>query len=146
MGNGLSEGYNRTLLDMLGTLHELMFGRKPRLPIGAMFDMPTIEVAGTTSQGNYAKEIRQRIRTTQEVVNKVTESARAKQKEYYYRKAKAAKINIGDAVLVKIPAFNGKHKIEERFEQDTYTVVRQSKKPMYMEGKLRKLHLETRGP
>lgn len=42
-------------------------------------------------------------------MNKVKEKAQAKQKEYYDRKAKAVKIGVGDAVLVKIIAFDDKH-------------------------------------
>ena len=91
MGNPIPERFNRTLLNMLGTLepekksdwkkylpsltyaynctkhettkvspHELMFGRKPRLPIDAMFDTPVQEVSQTTKE--YVEQLKKRMK------------------------------------------------------------------------------------
>ena len=46
-------------------------------------------------------------------------------KSVYDRKAKSPRIQIGDKVLVKILKFEGKHKIEDIYENDIYTVVGQ---------------------
>lgn len=154
MGNPIPERFNRTLLNMLGTLepdkkpdwkkylpsltyaynctkhettkmspHELMFGRKPRLPIDSMFDTPVQEVSNTTK--DYIEALKKRMKTAQDIANKVTQEARAKMKIIYDRKARAPRIQIGDKVLVKILKFEGKHKIEDRYENDIYTVVGQ---------------------
>ena len=49
----------------------------------------------------------------------------SKQKHSYDRKAKAAKISVGNRVLLKKLAFTGKHKIEDKFEEDLYLVIDQ---------------------
>ena len=155
MGNPIPERFNRTLLNMLGTLepdkksdwkkylpsltyaynctkhettkvspHELMFGRKPRLPIDSMFDTPVQEVSNHTTK-EYIEGLKKRMKTAQDIAQRVTEEARIKMKTVYDRKARAPKICVGDKVLVKILKFEGKHKIEDRYEDDIYTVVGQ---------------------
>ena len=37
------------------------------------------------------------------------------------------KISVGDKVLVKKLSFEGKHKIQDKFEEDVYTVIEQSR-------------------
>ena len=154
MGNPIPERFNSTLLNMLGTLepdkkadwkkylpsltyaynctkhettkmspHELMFGRKPRLPIDSMFDTPIQEVSKTTK--NYVEALKKRMKTAQDIANKVTQEASAMMKTVHDKKARAPMISIGDKVLVKILKFEGKHEIEDRYENDIYTVVGQ---------------------
>ena len=48
-----------------------------------------------------------------------------KQKEQFNKRAKASKIVVGDRVLIKIVAFDWKHKISDKFKVDVYTVVEQ---------------------
>ena len=73
--------------------------------------------------------------------------AKTKQKYYYDIKARAAKVKPGDQVLVKILAFDGKHKIADKFEEELYTVIDQNKEdiPVYKlrgndTGKIKHLH------
>ena len=54
-----------------------------------------------------------------------TDKAKRKQKRYYDRKATAIKLAIGGKVLVKRVAFDGKHKISDRFEDETYVDIDQ---------------------
>lgn len=57
-------------------------------------------------------------------------------------------MKIGDRVLVKIVAFEGKHKLADRWEQDPYIVIGQpnENKPVFVvkkengEGRRRTLH------
>ena len=127
----MTEGFNRTLISMLGTLeidkkknwkqflaplvhayncirhestgyspYQLLFGREPRLPVDIAFglkDMPE--------------------------VRKNADKARQKQKSVNDLKAKAAKLEIGDRVLVKNLAFDGKHKIADKWTKDVYVVT-----------------------
>ena len=155
MGNPIPERFNRTLLNMLGTLeldkktdwkkylpsltyaynctrhettkispHELMFGRKPRLPIDSLFDTPVEDVSSQTTK-EYIEGLKKRMKATQDIVNKVMEQARIKMKAGYDKKARSAQICVGDKVLVKILKFEGKHKIEDRYEDTIYTVESQ---------------------
>ena len=50
---------------------------------------------------------------------------RERQKKNYDRKVKHVKIEVGDKVLVKRLAFDGKHKIQDKFEEEVYTVTEQ---------------------
>ena len=101
-----------------------MFGKKPRLPIDSMFDTPVQEVSNQTTK-EYIEGLKKRMKTAHEIAQRVTEEARLKMKTVYDRKARAPKICVGDKVLVKILKFEGKHKIEDRYEDDIYTVVGQ---------------------
>ena len=157
MGNGLAERFNRTLLNMLGTLEnsqkkdwkkyvpslvyaynctphettkvapfERMFGRKPKLPIDSVFQTDT-ERALPKDTNEYLKDLKDRIQTTQNIVKQHAEDAQKRQKKQFDKKAEASKISIGDYVLVKILAFEGKHKIADKFEEEVYEVVDQSR-------------------
>ncbi|XP_046562870.1 uncharacterized protein LOC124271745 [Haliotis rubra] len=178
MGNGLCERFNRTLLNMLGTLnpdgkrdwkshvgplvhaynstrHEstgyspffLMYGRHPRLPVDLAFGLE-IEPSKSKSVCQYTKTLRDRLKQAYDLASKAVNKSQARQKETYDVKARAAMLETGDRVLVKIVAFDGKHKIADKWEKDVYVVLRQPNPgiPVYMvqkengEGKTRTLH------
>ena len=158
MGNGCTERWNRTLLDMLGTLDtekkvnwkkyipslvyaynctkhestkfapfELMFGRKPKLPIDSMFANTYITSTASKNTKDYIHDLKNRMQDTQRVVKEHSDKARMKQKVQFDKKAKASKLSLGDKVLVKILAFEGKHKIADKFEEDVYEVIEQQR-------------------
>lgn len=156
MGNGCTERWNKTLLDMLGTLEpskkpdwknyipslvyaynctrhestkttpfELMFGRKPKLPIDAVFETTDLEQPSSKTTKEYIQDLKNRMKTTQEIAKKYTDKAREKQKKQYDKRATASRVSVGDKVLVKVLAFDGKHKIADKFEEDIYEVTEQ---------------------
>ena len=176
MGNGVCERFNRSLLDMLGTLqptlksnwkahvgplvhaynctrHEstgqspyfLMFGREPRLPIDLAFGINQPEQKNMTK---YVTELREKIKRAYDIACTSSEKAKRKQKEGYDLKARGNDIMVGDRVLVKIVAFDGKHKIQDRWEDEPYIVLKQPNPsiPVYVvqkeskEGRKRVLH------
>lgn len=176
MGNPIPERYNRTLLNMLGTLepdkkadwkkylpsltyaynctrhettkispYELMFGRTPRLPIDSLFDTPIQESVSQTTK-DYIQDLKHRMKSAQEIVQKITGQARIKMKAGYDKKAKAARICVGDKVLVRILKYEGKHKIADKFEDTVYEVVRQQNEDIPVfdvrspDGNTKKLH------
>ena len=153
MGNGMTEKYNRTLLDMLGTLqpeqkskwkdhvrplihayncirHEstghspyfLMFGREPHLPIDLLFGINRPEKQTTNK---YVQEMKERMEKAYELARTTADKAREKQKHHYDIKAKEVDLKEGDKVLVKVVAFDGKHKIADRWEEEPYVIIRQ---------------------
>jgi hypothetical protein len=151
-GNGLCERFNRTLLGMLGTLdpdhkidwkshlgslvhaynctrHEstgyspyyLMFGRKPRLALDV-----TLGLVNNTEPRVYGEYIAN-LKTTLDQVYKLAsnsmDQARSQQKMNYDKKCRGATLEVNDRVLVKILAFDGKHKIADKWESQPYVVL-----------------------
>ena len=178
MGNGMCERFNRTLMNMLGTLdpeskrdwkshvaplvhaynctrHEstgqspffLMFGRHPRLPVDLAFGLET-EPNNTRSLLQYTKSIQERLRQAYDLATLSATKSRTRQKQQYDRRARAAVLDIGDRVLVKIVAFDGRHKLSDKWENDPYVVLNQPNAsiPVYVvgrekgEGRTRTLH------
>ena len=154
-GNAGPERFNRTLLDMLGTLEtsqkedwkkyinsfvyfynttphesiklspfEVMFGRKPRLPIDLEYAAIAEETASRTTK-DYIQDLKDKLETTRKIVEKHVDKAKAKQKKQYDKRSTPVKLCIGDRVLVKVVAFEGKHKIADKFEKETYQIVDQ---------------------
>ena len=72
--------------------YELMFGRKPRLPIDSVFEKAC---APDT------KKDTRRMKKANKIVYEKMSAARLRQKTYYDRKAKTATLSIGDQVLVR---------------------------------------------
>ena len=103
-----------------------MFGRQPSLPIDAVFEKATDEsVSKATNE--YIVDLQERMAATHEIVMKHTEKSKEKQKKYYDKKTKAVQFSIGDRVLVKRLAFDGKHKLADKFEPETYIVIAQNR-------------------
>ncbi len=152
MGNGMTEKFNRTLLDMLGTLDPqkkkdwkshvgplvhaynctrhsstgfspflLMFGREPRLPVDLAFGLDINQKRLPRSK--YVKELRDRLKQSYELAHKAANEARRRQKKYYDVKSRNYFVQTGDRVLVKIVAFDGKHKLSDKWEEDVYVIV-----------------------
>ena len=175
-GNGMCERFNRTLLNMLGTLEPdqktnwkayvgplvhaynatrhastghapfyLMFGRQARLPIDLVFDTGDPE---KKDHSKYITELRERLKHSYELATKEAEKSRDKQKQNYDVRARAAVLQPGDRVLVKILAHEGKHKIADHWLDEVYVVLKQPNEevPVYIvqqedgKGPRRKLH------
>ncbi|XP_067657735.1 uncharacterized protein [Haliotis asinina] len=167
MGNGMCERFNRTLCNMLGTLdpdskknwkahvgplvhaynctrHEttslspffLMFGRHPRLPVDLAFGLD-IEPSKSMSRLDYTRSLRERLKHAYDVASASAKKAQSKQKTYYDHTARAAILEIGDRVLVKIVAYDGRHKLADRWESDVYVVLDQPTPsiPVFVVGK-----------
>lgn len=152
MGNGMPERFNRTLLDMLGTLepdkkkdwkryvnplvhaynstrHEstgytpflLMFGREPRLPIDLALGIDFHNRKQSLSK--YVESLKEKLKYSYKTDQEAIRKAHSKQKRGYDTKVKGATIDVGDIVLVKKVAFDGKHKIADRWEDEPYLVI-----------------------
>ena len=98
---------------------------KPKLPIDAVFENTYITSTSSKNTKDYIYELQNRMKHTHKVVKEYSDRARIKQKHQFDKRAKASKISKGDKVLVKILAFEGKHKIADKFEEDTYEVIEQ---------------------
>ena len=106
-----------------------MFGRKPRLSIDIEFEKIT-EDGHTKSTKDYISELRDRIERTKKIVESHVGKAKEKQKKYYDRKVRGVQLSVGDHVLVKEVAFDGKHKIADKFEEEPYLIIDQPRLEM----------------
>ena len=175
--NGMCERFNRTLMDMLGTLEPdkknnwkqyigplvhaynatrhsstgyspflLMYGREPRLPIDLI--LGRIDEKGDGDYCQYISDLKSRLQDVYRLASHEADKARQHQKKTYDKKVRASVLEVGDRVLVKRLAFEGRHKLEDRWEQDIYVVIKHTNKdiPVYEVqresglGKVRTLH------
>ncbi|KAK3105167.1 hypothetical protein FSP39_018592 [Pinctada imbricata] len=176
MGNGLTERFNRTLLSMLGTLkpdqkrdwkshigplvhaynsmrqdstgqtpYSLMFGRQPRLPVDIAFGL---DKSNTKPLSSYVENLQNRLQQSYKLATEANRKAQERQKAHYDLRVRGGKVEIGDRVLVKIVAFDGKHKLANKWEEDPYIVLAKPNNdiPVYVvrkesgEGRRRTLH------
>ena len=89
--------------------YNLLLGREPRLPFGITFGLR--DKADNNFYSEYISELQQRIKDAFKISNKTAEKARRQHKTYYGLRSRAARLYIGDRVLVKILAHDGKHKL-----------------------------------
>ena len=170
MGNGACERFNRTLIRMLGTLpsdkksawpkhigmlvlaynatpHDstgfspfyLLFGRQPCLPVDNLF--------GRDVKSKQMEGVREALQWAWREAASRDAQGKEKNSKYYDRKVRGATLEIGDRVLVKRCAFEGPHKLSDKWSEDLYTVVEKphSDMPVYRVrpesgGRLRTLH------
>ena len=96
----------------------------------------------------YAEAMKERLKQAYDLAARSARTAQSRQKEGYDKRARGAILQPGDRVLVKVVAFDGKHKIADRLEEDTYRIVKQPNVdiPVYVvqkengEGRKRTLH------
>jgi hypothetical protein len=94
-----------------------MFGRDPYLPVDLTFGLG--EAGDRQSLTKYVENLRTRLKESFELATAAANKARAKQKAAYDLKSRGADITVGNRVLVKKVAFDGKHKLA-----DLYTLCR----------------------
>ena len=177
MGNGQTERYNRTLLNMLATLpsekkaqwkdfvlpmvhaynctkhdstgfapFELMFGRKPRLPVDLVLGLDV--AMNDVSHTDYICSLRNRLQEAFEKAKKNQDLSAAQMTMQYNKHIRGQPLQRGDKVLVRLLRFTeGKHKLENFWEDDTYVIIScHPDVPVYTvkkecgKGKVRKLH------
>ena len=146
MGNGACERMNQTLIRMLGTLPDskkkswpkhlgmlvlaynstphdatgfspyfLMFGREARLPIDNQ--LPRERPLQTV------EDVKEALDAAWISAQANSKAAKEKSKQYYDRKVKGACLEPGDRVLVRRCAFDGPHKLKDRWSQEVYLVI-----------------------
>ncbi|XP_021345408.1 uncharacterized protein LOC110445231 [Mizuhopecten yessoensis] len=139
--------YNCTCQESTGqSPYFLMFGRNPRLPVDLAFGIET--GPNMSSMPKYVDDLRQRLLYAYDLAAKHSAQAKNRQKKHYDSRVREAVLNIGDRVLVKILAFEGKHKLTNKWEEDPYIVTGQPNAdiPAYTvrkengEGRIRTLH------
>ena len=155
MGNGACERFNRTLMNMLGTLPtERKKGWKkfvPSLvhaynssshassgfsPFFLLFgreprlpiDLQFNTILPTTSseiKTKFVKDLQSRLSVAFDLAKQEMDKARSRQKQGYDTRVRGATIHVGDKVLVRRLSERGKHKLANKWEDMVFEVKKQ---------------------
>ncbi len=119
----LVHAYNCTRNDVTGyTPYELMYGRKPRLPVDLAFGLP---VNGSTkSHSQYVRDLKEGLRESYEIAIKNAARVAQRNKRRFDRHVVVSTLDVGDRVLVRNLRLRGKNKLADKWEPDVYLVVR----------------------
>lgn len=149
------ERFNRTLLQMLGTLenknkahwkdhvrplvhaykctrsdvtgyspYELMFGRKPRLPVDLAFGLASNTSFPSHSQ--YVKSLKSRLEESYRVATHNASKVADQNKKRFDRNVTVSALDSGDPVLVRNVRLRGKHKLSDKWEPEIYIVLKKA--------------------
>ena len=154
-GNGMTERFNRSLLNMLGTLepHSKLDWKSQVAPLvhayncaphaatgfspyllmfGRHPNLPVDVVMGiqrssdsVDSLPSFVSDLREKLSHSYEVARKMSDISKGRHKQLKDRRCNAAVLTVGDRVLVRKLAFTGKHKLADRWEPDVYVIVKQ---------------------
>ena len=155
MGNGMVERFNKTLLNMLGTLTDNQKSDwKSHLstlthacnaaehestgysPFYLMFGRhPRLAIDAflglnrepsiRKSHQDYADKLKGKLNFAYDLANKEAIKAADKHKKYYDQKVKHIELQPGDRVLIRNVGIKGKHKLADIWNKHTYIVKRQ---------------------
>jgi transposase InsO family protein len=152
--NGQVERFNRTLLNMLGTLdlgkkecwtdhlnavtHAYnstlcqVTGYSPyylmygrKARLPVDIQFPTRLEAEATSPESYVADLRSVMTEATRLATRWSGVEAQRQKRYYDRAARAVTLRPGDEVLLRIPSYRGRRKISDRWEDVPYEVLGQ---------------------
>ena len=122
----MTHAYNCTKNASTGySPYYLMFGRQPRLPIDVKFGLFRNLSTSTFSKSKYVDRLKKRLDFAFKKAQLAQEKESKRQKQRYDRKAKHILLQEKDLVLVRVVAHKGRHKIQNRWEDEEYVVVRQ---------------------
>ena len=154
-GNGNCERFNRTLMDMLGTLqpdeksdwkrhvatmthaynctrHETT-GYSPYYLMFLQQPRLPIDIILNVDPGKQntqmypalVESMRKRLQHAYDLASSNIKQAQENQKQYFDLKTQGAVLQVGDRVLIRNVAFKGPHKIEDRWQEPVYLVQEQ---------------------
>ena len=121
----LLQAYNSTQSAVTSySLHYLMFGRCPHLPVDYYFPMVSA-YKHSRHMPAYVTEVQRRFKEAYTEAHLQTNCEAERQKRYYDRAMSTAQLVLGDVVLMKNDAYQGKWKVKDQWSETEYVVVRQ---------------------
>ena len=101
-----------------------MSGRCPCLPVDFCFPTKGAHVRSRHIP-TYAEEVRKCFKEVYTEAHLQTSSEAERQKWYYDRATCTVQLMLGDVILMKLDAFQGKRKVKDRWSEVEYVVTRQ---------------------
>lgn len=143
----LVHAYNCTRNEVTGfTPYELMFGRKPRLPVDLAYGLP-LKRNQQKSHLQYVQNLRSRLEESYQPASRNAQKVAERNKTRFDRKVTTSGLEIGNRVLVRNVRLHGRHKLADKWEANVYVVVKRAGDlPVYTvrpengEGPTRTLH------
>ena len=80
---------------------------------------------GSLGESSYVSQLRRRLKFAHNKAKQMAKRQQAKHRELYDQKCRGAELEIGNLVLVKQTAWKGRHKIQDKWENEEYQVVGQ---------------------
>ena len=121
----LLQAYNSTQSVVTGSsLHYLMLGRHPRLPVDYYF-LTVSAYEHSRHMPAYVTEVWRCFKEAYTEAYLQTNCEAEKQKCYYDRATSTARLVPGDIVLMKNNAYQGKQKVKDQWSETEYVVVHQ---------------------
>ena len=153
--DGISERFNRTLMDMIGTLQpsEKSDWKKHISTLTHAYNCTRHESTGyspyylmflrqprlpvdillninpeknnTQAYPPFVESLKKRLSRAYEIASSKIKDAQQRQKKHYDLKIRGAHLEPGDRVLIRNVAFKGPHKLEDRWQEKIYLVTEQ---------------------
>ena len=119
------QAYNSTRSAVTGySLHYLMFGRHPCLPVDYYFPMVSAYECSCHVPA-YVTEVWRCFKEAYTEAHLQTNCEAEKQKHYYDQATSTTQLVPGDVVLMKNDAYQGKQKVKDQWSETEYVVVHQ---------------------
>ena len=154
MGNGQCERFNRTLLEMLGTLEtdQKVDWKTYVAPLVHMYNstqhdttgfspyyllfgreprlpidllLPSPDTAGAKTFSGYIEGLRERLKHAHQVVQARLKGKGEASQKWYSKKVRGASLQPGDQVLLRQIGLQGKNKLADRWQEEVYVVTSQ---------------------
>lgn len=123
-----------------------MFGRNPKLPLDHMFNIPDEDISEPYSE--FYGKLKESIHYCQGIAGRNSQRMSEREKVYYDSSLRGSAIELCDNVLVRNVGLKGWHKLQDKWESDTYAVVEKSNdslpvykvRPVNCKGPIKNLH------
>ena len=154
MGNGQCERFNRTLLEMLGTLEtdQKVDWKTYVAPLVHMYNstqhdttgfspyfllfgreprlpidllLPSPAITGAKTFSGYIEGLRERLKHAHQVVQARLKGKGEASQKWYAKKVRGATLQPGDQVLLRQIGLQGKNKLADRWQEEVYVVTSQ---------------------
>ena len=143
----LTHAYNCTKSDVTGfSPYELMFGRRPRLPVDIAFGLP-VQGGAPKSHSQYVKNLKARLEESYQIVTKNSAKVAERNKCRFDKVVRESTLQEGDRVLVRNLRLRNKHKLADKWESTVYKVLKRkgdlpvyTVQPINADGPTRTLH------